>query len=275
MTRDGIPLGYEVFPGNLHDSKTVRSTVEAIESRYGRADRVWVMDRGMVSDETLEWMRGGGRRYLVGLPKSELKKHAAELADAAGWKAVRGGVAVRYAVAGHGGDQVLLCRSDDRREKETAIQELFAGRIEEALGKLQRRCRASARLLSPDKIQRQIGRLLQRNQRAARCFEIRCEAAPGLPSGVLVEWRRDETEQSFREISHGCYALSTNVHDWTEEEVWRTYIQLTQVESAFRAHKPDQHSDSNHTSSPIQTRPQFRTKPDQCSGANQTTWFRA
>ena len=239
VTRDGIPLGYEVFPGNLHDSKTVRSTVEAIESRYGRADRVWVMDRGMVSDETLNWMRAGGRRYLVGLPKSELKKHAAELAEPGGWKEVRGGVVVRYAAGSAEGDQILLCRSDDRREKETAMQDLFAGRIEEALGKLQRRCRAAAQPLSLDKIQRQIGRLLQRNQRAARCFEIRCVAAPGLPSGVSVEWRKDETEQSFREISHGCYALCTNVRDWSEEEVWKTYIQLTQVESAFRTHKSD------------------------------------
>lgn len=97
VTRDGMPLGYEVFPGNLHDSKTVKTTVETIEARYGKADRVWVMDRGMISDEILAWMREGGRRYLVGMPKSELKKHAAELRDTKGWKSVRGGVAVRYA----------------------------------------------------------------------------------------------------------------------------------------------------------------------------------
>src|SRR3989338_5159099 len=123
VTRDGMPLGYEVFPGNLHDSKAVKATVETIEARYGKADRVWVMDRGMVSNEILSWMREGGRRYLVGLPKSELKKHAAELADTKGWKEVRGGVAVRYAQAvpgeeSIGGDLLLLCRSDDRREKE-------------------------------------------------------------------------------------------------------------------------------------------------------------
>lgn len=239
VTREGIPLGYEVFPGNLHDSKTVRTTVEALESRYGKADRVWVMDRGMVSDETLEWMRGGGRRYLVGLPKSELKRHAGELGQTEGWKSVRGGVAARYAVAGAGGDMILLCRSDDRREKESAMQELFAGRIEEALCRMQRRCREAAHPVSVEKLQRQIGRLLQRNQRAARCYKIRCEAAPGLPSGVLVAWERDAAEESFREISHGCYALRTNVRDWSEEEVWNTYIQLTQVESAFRAHKSD------------------------------------
>jgi hypothetical protein len=142
-----------------------------IESRYGKADRVWVMDRGMVSEETLTWMRAGGRRYLVGLPKSELKKHAAQLADPTGWKSVRDGVAVRYAQAvsddtkaamlsttgdatvvddsaavnsvdksavGNKNDKrdlLLLCRSDERRENETAMQELFSKRIEEALVK--------------------------------------------------------------------------------------------------------------------------------------------
>ena len=244
VTRDGMPLGYEIFPGNLHDSKTVKTVVEKIESRYGKADRVWVMDRGMVSDKILAWMRDGGRRYLVGLPKSELKKHAAELADTNGWKEVRGGVAVRYAQAvpcedNIGGDLLLLCRSDDRREKEIAMQDLFSKRIEGGLVKLQRRCQKAAKPLSLEKIQRQVGRLLQRNQRAARCFIIRCEVAADLRSGVRVDWSHDEAEWRLKEQSHGCYALRTNVHDWTEEDVWKTYIQLTQVENAFRAHKSE------------------------------------
>jgi transposase len=244
VTREGMPLGYEVFPGNLHDSKTVKTIVEMIESRYGKADRVWVMDRGMVSEEIMTWLREGGRRYVVGLPKSELKKHAAELADAGGWKIVRDGVAVRFAqaVAGDedlGGDLLLLCRSDDRREKESAMQALFSKRIEEALVKLQRRCRNAARPLALDKIQRQIGRLLQRNQRAAKSFVIRCEAATEAPSGVRVEWSHDLVERTFKEQSHGCYALRTNVRDWTDEAVWKTYIQLTDVENAFRAHKSE------------------------------------
>lgn len=244
VTRDGMPLGYEVFPGNLHDSKTVKTIVEMIESRYGKSDRVWVMDRGMISEDTLTWLREGGRRYVVGLPKSELKKHDAELADPKGWTAVREGVAVRYAqVTGDeqdaSGDLVLLCRSDDRREKEAAMQELFSKRIEEALVKAKRRCQKAVQPLSLEKIERQVGRLLQRNQRAARSFVIRCEVASDQPSGVRVEWNRDETELTLKEHSHGCYALRTNVRDWTPEDVWKTYIQLTQVEDAFRANKSD------------------------------------
>jgi len=122
VTREGMPLGYEVFPGNLNDTKTVRTIVESIEARYGKADRVWVMDRGMVSEDILAWMRGSGRRYVVGQPKSELKKHAALLEDPEGWTMVRPGVDVHFARASPGaeGEMLLLCRSEDRREKEAA-----------------------------------------------------------------------------------------------------------------------------------------------------------
>ena len=240
VTRDGVPLGYEVFPGNLNDSKTVKTIVETTESRYGKADRVWVMDRGMISEDILAWMRDGGRRYVMGTPKSELRKHAAEIADPKGWKIVRPGVVARFARTGDGsGDLLLLCRSDERREKESAMQELFSKRIEEALARLQRRCQKATKPLSLGAIQRQIGRLLERNQRAGRSFVIRCEATADQPSKVRVEWERDEAEQAFREQSHGCYALRTNIQHWTEDEVWKTYIQLTQVENAFRAHKSE------------------------------------
>lgn len=119
------------------------------------------------------------------------------------------------------------------------MQELFSTRIEEALVRLQRRCQKAKKPLALDKIQRQVGRLLQRNQRAAKTFVIRFEAVSDAPSGIRVEWNRDEAEQKLKEQSHGCYALRTNVRDWSDEEVWKTYIQLTQVEAAFRVHKTE------------------------------------
>ena len=241
VTREGMPLGYEVFPGNLNDTKTVKTIVEGIESRYGKADRVWVMDRGMVREEILAWLREGGRRYVVGQPKSELRKHAALLEDAKGWTKVREGVVVRYAemAVDAQGDLLVLCRSDDRREKEAAMEALFTKRIEEALGRLQRRCQKATKPLSLEQVQRQVGRILEKNQRAAQLFAIRCEAVSDRPSGIRVEWGRDEHKQLQRAHSYGCYALRTNVRDWTEAEVWKTYIQLTQVENAFRAHKSE------------------------------------
>ena len=88
------------------------------------------------------------------------------------------------------------------------------------------------------KVQRQIGRILQKNQRAARFFDVRVETSSD-PSGVAVTWSRNEEEQNAAKLSEGCYALRTNIHDWKEEDVWKIYIQLTQVEGAFRIHKDE------------------------------------
>jgi len=239
VTREGMPLGYEVFPGNLHDSKTVRTAIESVELSYGKSDRVWIMDRGMVSEDTLSWMRAGGRRYVVGLPKSELKKRSDLLAEAEGWTAVREGVKVRYADGETQGDVIILCRSQERRLKEAAMQTLFSGHIEQALKRLKRRLDRSVKPVCLARVQRQIGRILERNSRSARFFQIDCEATDEHPSGINLAWRLDEAEKILREQSHGCYALRSNVREWTETEIWKAYIQLTQVEEAFRVHKSE------------------------------------
>src|SRR5436190_9066821 len=92
VTRGGIALGYELFAGNRTDVTTVEEIVEAMEARYGRAERIWVMDRGMTSAENVAWLQRTGRRYLIGTPKSELRQWARELAAATDWTAVRDGV---------------------------------------------------------------------------------------------------------------------------------------------------------------------------------------
>jgi transposase len=242
VTREGWPLGYEVFPGNLHDSKTVRTIVETMEKRYGKADRIWIWDRGMQSEELLPWMREGGRRYIVALPKGELKKHEAALKDSEGWKTIKNhGVEVKYAAVSdpESGDVILLCRSEDRREKEAAIHQRFAQRIETCLKTLAKRLEERKQPEAMAKVQRQIGRMLQRNQRSAKFFDIRCEASESRPCGIALNWSRNEEEQSWASLSEGCYALRTGIRDWKEETVWSAYIQLTQVEAAFRMHKDE------------------------------------
>src|SRR5207302_6765033 len=79
VTREGMPLGYEVFAGNRHDSTTVQEIIQTMEAKYGKAHRIWVLDRGMVSEENVEYLQQGGRRYIVGTPKSQLKKFEREL----------------------------------------------------------------------------------------------------------------------------------------------------------------------------------------------------
>ena len=133
VTREGIPLGYEVFAGNRHDVTTVEQIVGTMESRYGQASRIWVMDRGMTSAETVAWLQGAGRRYLIGASKSELKNLAPQLADARDWRQVRDGVEAKLCAGPDGEETFVLVRSAERRAKERAMHDRFCERIETAL----------------------------------------------------------------------------------------------------------------------------------------------
>ena len=140
VTFDGFPLGYEVFAGNTHDSTTVRTIVATMEARHGTVGKVWIMDRGMASAENIDWLRESGRRYIVGTPKSELRKWAPMLADKTNWREIREGIEVKLCAAPDGAQETfILCRSKDRVEKEKAMHARFSARIEHALAKLQGR----------------------------------------------------------------------------------------------------------------------------------------
>jgi len=136
VTFDGFPLGYEVFAGNTHDSRTLQTIVATMEARHGLLGRVWITDRGMASVANLAWLLDTGRRYIIGAPKSELKKFGAELAGADGWRTVHEGVEVKLARHPETDETVILCRSADRRSKERAMHDKFSRRIEAALERL-------------------------------------------------------------------------------------------------------------------------------------------
>ena len=239
VTREGMPLGYEVFAGNRTDVTTVEEIVETMETRYGMAQRVWVMDRGMSSADNVAWLRETKRRYLIGTPKSELKKWSREIADAKDWRTVRDGVEVKLCAGPDGTETFLLCRSADRREKERAMHERFAKRIEERLASLGRRIERSRKALDREAIGRQIGRILQKNSRAAGRYAIRVEEDPSKPAGLRLVWSTQPEWDDWARHSEGTYILRTNVREWSEEELWRTYVQLTEAEAAFRIHKSD------------------------------------
>jgi hypothetical protein len=117
VTEEGIPLGYEVFAGNTHDSKTIPDIVAAMEAKYGQAQRIWVLDRGMVSEKNLEFLRDRGGQYIVGTPKAMLRKIESALAEGA-WHTVQEGVEVKLVAGPDGVEAFVLARSADRREKE-------------------------------------------------------------------------------------------------------------------------------------------------------------
>jgi len=239
VTREGMPLGYEVFAGNRTDVTTVEEIVDTMEARYGIAQRVWVMDRGMSSAENVAWLQETGRRYLIGAPKSELKKWRHEIAEKRDWKSVRDGVEVKVCRGPDGTETFLLCRSAERREKERAMHERFSKRIEGRLASLGRRLDRSRKRLDRETVGRQIGRILAQNSRAAGRYQITVIDDPARTSGLRLDWKAVPEWKSWAALSEGTYILRTNIHDWSDEELWRTYIQLTEAEAAFRIHKSD------------------------------------
>lgn len=232
VTREGFPLGFEVFAGNRHDSTTVREIVACMEERYGRSSRVWALDRGMVSEEHLEWLRERGSRYIVGTPKNQLRAYERQLIDGE-WSAIRDGLAVQLVPSDDGVETFILCRSEDRAAKEQAMRERFAGRIEAGLTSMAAAC--LKRRSAPGVIERRVGRLLQRNQRAARFYDIRVTQAED--GAARLQWSRSEAAWTQACACDGCYVLRSNVTDWTAQELWQAYIQLTEAEAAFRIHK--------------------------------------
>lgn len=239
VTRDGMPVGYEVFAGNRTDITTVEEIVETMEARFGVAQRIWVMDRGMTSADNIEWLQRTGRRYLIGTPKSELKKWRAAIIDAKDWRQVREGLEVKFCASPDGGETFVLCRSVDRREKERAMHERFSARIKENLASLARRLENARRPLERGPIERQLGRVLGRNSRAAGRYQIAVVDDSTRASGLRLDWSERREWDDWARHSEGCYVLRTNVSDFTPEELWKIYIQLTEAESAFRVHKSD------------------------------------
>ena len=235
VSRCGMPLGYELFAGNKADVTTVKQIVEAMEDRYGQADRIWVMDRGMVSAANIQFLKEGSRRYIVGTPKSMLRKYEKQLIEG-NWSAVQEGLEVQLCADPEGGTETfVLCRSQARRAKEQAMHERFEKRIEEGLTSLQKL--AQKRAMTPVQLAGRVGRLLGQNTRAAGAFKT--EVTTDAQGHAQLTWEKVQSWRSWAKLSEGCYLLRSNVSDWTAAELWQAYMQLTEAEAAFRIHKSD------------------------------------
>jgi len=239
VSREGMPLGYEIFAGNITDVTTVKQIVEGMESRFGKVNRVWVMDRGMVSAKNIAWLNATGRRYVIGTARAELSRWAKEMADKTAWRQIREDVEVKICRGPDGSETFLLCRSASRMEKEKAMHERFSKRIEEGLQSLARRIEKSQTQLERGKIERQIGRLLERNSRAGARYLILVAEDTSVPAGLKLKWSARSQWDDWAALSEGTYILRSNIQDWTDEELWKTYIQLTEAEAAFRIQKSD------------------------------------
>lgn len=235
VTKEGIPLGYEVFEGNRHDSKTVETIVEKMESLYGKSDRIWIMDRGMASVDNLELLAEEGRRYIIGTAKNQLKKFEQHLLTQ-DWKQVHEGLEVKLCPSPDGSEELfILCRSAARKDKEQAIHNRFVERLNKGLERVKKSC-VSGRIKNLEVVGRRIGRLLERYKRASPLFDIDVKELNGK---LDLTWTIRDAYSDWARLSEGYYLLRTNINDWTPEDLWKAYIQLTEAEAAFRIQKQD------------------------------------
>jgi transposase len=239
VTEDGFPIGYEVFAGNTHDSKTVQSIVESLEKKYGTINRVWVFDRGMVSEANLKFLRERGSQYIVGTPKSMLRQFEQHLAEE-GWSEAQANVEVKLVPSPDGQETFILARSADRRAKELAMHDKFITRMEEGLKKMQAAAEAG-RLKDEAAAGQRLGRLKQQNSRASQAFEVTIKklAEPRGKQRLEITWQRQAKFAAWSQLADGCYVLRSNLTGVDAATLWRRYIQLTEAEWAFRISKDE------------------------------------
>jgi transposase len=237
-TPEGLPLAFEVFAGNRNDVTTVEEIVGVMEQKYGQAERIWVMDRGMVSEDNIEFLRERKAYYVVGTPKAQLKRFEKELLERKGWQQVRPDVEVKLLEHpdGEGSEQFILCRSQARQEKEKAMLLRQEQRLLQKLVQLDRAlCRKPKAL---EEAGRRLGRWLGRYPAADKVFEIQIlKKDQDLACGLAIASRLDRGQWTRQ--AQGAYLLRTNCTEKDPSELWNWYGQLQQAEAAFRIGKSD------------------------------------
>jgi transposase len=228
VTPEGFPLAYEVMAGNTSDKTTLRDFLKQVEQQYGKADRVWVMDRGIPTKEVLSEMRAAQPpiHYLVGTPRGLLSQYEQKLL-ALPWQVVREGVSVKLLAEEQ--ELYVLAQSQDRVQKERAMRRRQLKGLCKRLKQLQQM------KLKRDELLKKLGAALHDFPTAARLVETNVAAKSAALSFSL---RKDKLRQARKR--EGRYLLRSNiVSGRPPEELWQFYIQLTQVEAAFKDLKDD------------------------------------
>src|SRR6266704_324668 len=234
VNREGFPFSYETFDGNRADVSTMESILRMVERKYGKARRIWVMDRGIVSEENLAAIRQRGGQYLVGTPRRQMKRFEAELLKD-DWIQVRPDVEVKQVAIPQGEETYILCRTAGRKEKEKAIRKRFSLGMERALQALEKSI-ASGRLKDRYKMERRLGRIQARHPQVNDLFEVTLRETP---AGVRLLWEMKKDREAWRDLREGAYMLRTNLQADSAEQMWSMYMQLTEAEASFRALKSE------------------------------------
>ena len=234
VNSEGFPFSYETFNGNRADVSTMETILRMVERKYGKARRIWVLDRGIVSEENLAAIRKRGGQYLVGTPRSQMKQFEEELLKD-DWTRVKPEVEVKKASIPQGEETYILCRTAGRKEKEKAIRHRFSAHMEDALQRLGKAI-ARGRLKDRNKMERRLGRMQARHAQVNDLYEVALEESP---KGIRLHWAIQEERRIWRDLREGAYMLRTNLQAGTVEELWSEYMQLTEAEAAFRTLKSE------------------------------------
>ena len=234
VNQDGFPFSYELFDGNRADVSTVEAILRTVERKHGKARRVWIFDRGVVSEENLVAIRKRGGQYLVGTARSKLKQFEKELLKD-DFEKIRPEVEVKQIQIPGGEETYILCRTVGRKEKEKAIRSRFVAKIEKALAGLEKRI-AEGKLKDRDKMLLRLGRIQASHPQVADLYEM---AVKDSKEGPRLVWRQKPEQQQWREAREGAYLLRTNLTVNSAADLWKKYMQLTEVEAAFRTLKSE------------------------------------
>lgn len=234
VNSEGFPFSYETFDGNRADVSTMETILRMVERKYGQARRIWVLDRGIVSEENLSAIRKRGGHYLVGTPRRQMKQFEKELAQD-DWTQVRPEVEIKQVAIPQGEETYILCRSTGRKEKEKAMRQRFSNRMEEALHGLQTSI-ARGRLKDRNVMERRLGKIQARYPSVNDLYDV---SLRDTNEGVRLFWQIKEDRKNWREAREGAYLLRTNLQAETAEQLWSKYMQLTEAEASFRALKSE------------------------------------
>jgi transposase len=233
LSREGFPLAHRTWSGNTQDLQTVKTIVADIEARFGKSNRVWVMDRGMISKDSLAFLSQPGRRYLLSTRRAALAKFQSALEKRRDWQRLPDNPEVEVKLLKRGKVHYLLARSKARRHKERAMRRRQRRAFAKGLKKLQDRV-AAGRLQKRDKLLESLGRLKGRYPKAHPFVDIQVSDTP---VSLTYTWRVAKFKQAL--ARDGAYLLRSNQAGWSAQEFWETYIQLTVVEKAFRVLKSE------------------------------------
>jgi transposase len=234
VNNEGFPFSYETFNGNRTDVSTMETILRMVERKYGKARRIWVFDRGIVSEENLAAIRKRDGQYLTGTPRSQMKQFEADLLKD-DWTQVRAEVEVKKVAIPQGEETYILCRTSGRKEKEKAIRNRFSNSMETALKGLEKTI-AAGRLKDRNKMERRLGKIQARHPQVNDLYDMEFKDTV---EGVRLFWQIKEDRKNWRESREGAYLLRTNLKAETAEELWSKYMQLTEAEASFRALKSE------------------------------------